>query len=64
MFYMSAEISLRAVPLPEVPEYTEDLVFGHLGLPQGFDESRLLVNIAAFNSVRKAGGLGSISINC
>lgn len=50
------------VPLPKVPQYTEDITFGNLELPQGFDEERLLVNLPAFQRVRRVAGLGSISI--
>ncbi len=51
-----------AVPLPEVPRYTEEVVFGNLGLPQGFDDERLLVNLRGLQRVQAVAGLGTISI--
>lgn len=53
---------LKSVPLPEVPEHTDDLVFENLDLPVGFDEERLLVNLSAINRVRRIAGLGRVSI--
>lgn len=50
------------VPLPDVPEYTDDIIFGNLGLPSGFDQERLLVNIRGMQRVRAAALMGSISI--
>lgn len=53
----------KFVPLPDVPEYTDEVVFGALGLPVGFDEERLQVNLRAFNRVKSIAGLGRISIS-
>ncbi len=50
------------VPLPEVPHYTEDIVFGALGLPVGFDQSELLVNLKSFDRIRKVAGLEMVSV--
>lgn len=58
---MSAE-NLRYVPLPEVDKYTDSLVFGNLGLPVGFDQERLLVNVPGINRIQKVAGLGMLSI--
>lgn len=53
-----------AVPLPEVCHYEEQtqVVFGNLGLPQGFDEERLIVNLKRIDQIRRWAGLGTISI--
>ena len=53
---------LRAVPLPEVAEYTDAIQIGSLGLPQGFDDERVLVNVGAIERFRKAEGLGELTI--
>jgi hypothetical protein len=50
------------VPLPEVPHYSEDIVFGALGLPVGFDQSRLLVSLRSFDRIRKVAGLETVSV--
>ncbi len=50
------------VPLPEVNQYADELTIGNLGLPVGFDDERLLVNLRAFHRVRAVAGLGDISI--
>ncbi len=52
----------RAIPLPEVGEYTDDVIFGNLGLPVGFDDERLLVNLRGINRIRAIAGLGTVSI--
>lgn len=52
----------RAVPLPEVGKHTDDVVFGNLGLPVGFDDERILVNLRCINRVRAVAGLGSVSV--
>lgn len=51
------------VPLPEVSSYTDEVIFGNLNLPIGFDDERLLVNVRAFNRVRAAAGLGRVSVH-
>lgn len=51
----------RKVPLPELGNYTDEVVFGNLGLPVGFDQERLLVNLRVINRVRAAAGLGIIA---
>ncbi|HSX15216.1 MAG TPA: hypothetical protein VLF40_00300 [Candidatus Saccharimonadales bacterium] len=50
------------VPLPEVPEHTEHISLENLGLPIGFDEERLLVNVGAMERIRRAIGLGDIVV--
>lgn len=50
------------VPLPEVSSYTEDITFGALGLPQGFDQSSLIVSLRSFDRIRKVAGLDTINI--
>ena len=52
----------RSVPLPEVAEYTEDILFENLHLPVGFDEERLLVNLRAMEYVRKIGILDLVDV--
>jgi hypothetical protein len=52
----------KVVSLPEVAEYTDDIIFGNLALPSGFDEEQLLVNISAFNRRRIVAGLGTVSV--
>ena len=51
-----------AVPLPEIPQHTEDIVFGTLGLPIGFDQERVLVNLRAIERVRRVAGFSVISV--
>ena len=48
------------VPLPEVENYTDHVVFGNMNLPVGFDEERLLVNLRAFRRVQRVAGLGQM----
>lgn len=50
------------VPLPQVAHYTEDVIFGALNLPVGFDEERLLVNVRAFDRARSLGGIGLVTV--
>lgn len=50
------------VPLPEIPRHTEEVIFGGLGLPVGFDQERLRVNLRAFERIRLTAGLGTVSI--
>lgn len=50
------------VPLPELANYTDDVVVHSLGLPQDFDKSRLGVNLTAFSRVQTLSGLGRINI--
>jgi hypothetical protein len=45
-----------------VSHYSEDVVFGSLGLPTGFDDERLLVNLRGINRVRSIAGLGIVSV--
>jgi hypothetical protein len=52
----------REVFLPDVPTYTDEIVFGNLGFPVGFDNERILVNLRAFERVQAVAGLGNISI--
>ena len=52
----------RTVPLPYVADYTDDIVLGNLGLPVGFDDERLLVNLRGINHIRRLAGLGKTSI--
>ncbi|HVX23875.1 MAG TPA: hypothetical protein VG992_00835 [Candidatus Saccharimonadales bacterium] len=52
----------RLVSLPEVSEYTDNVVFGNLGLPVGFDDERLQVNLRAFRRVQRVAGLATVSV--
>lgn len=52
----------RCVPLTNISEFTDEIVFGGLALPVGFDESKLHININAIQRVQKIAGLGAISI--
>jgi hypothetical protein len=52
----------KVVPLPTVEQYTDDIVFGGLGLPVGFDEERLQIHLRNIERVRLLGGLGQISV--
>ena len=52
----------RTIPLPQVPEYTDDIIFGNLGLPVGFDYERILVNVRGINRIRSVAGLGVVSV--
>lgn len=45
------------IPLLELAEHTDQVVIESLGLPQGFDESQLSVNLAAFSRVQKLSGI-------
>lgn len=53
----------KVVPLPKVGDYTSHVVFGNLGLPVGFDEEQLLVNLRGFQRVQKLAALGDITIH-
>ena len=53
----------RAVPLPNVSNHTEAIVIEGLGLPSGFDDERLLVNVAVLERFRKAAGIGGNRAN-
>jgi hypothetical protein len=50
------------VPLPDISTYSDMVTFGNLGLPVGFDDERVLVNLRAINRVRSIAGLGGVSI--
>jgi hypothetical protein len=52
----------RRVALPEVSRYTEDIVFGGLDFPLGFDQSSLIVSLRSFDRIRKVAGLGTINV--
>lgn len=60
---MKVELLPRSVPLPEVEDYTDRIEFRNLGLPLGFDDEKMLVNLRAFQLVQIFSGLGSISID-
>lgn len=49
------------VPLPEVADHTDNIIFGNLGLPSGFDNERLLVNLRRINWLRAAAGISEVS---
>ena len=51
------------VPLPDVPRHTDDVIFGALDIPVGFDQDRVLINLRAFQRIRAVAGLGTISIS-
>lgn len=51
-----------SVPLPEVGNYTDEIVFGNLGLPVGFDQEQLLVNLRGIKRICTVGILGHVSI--
>lgn len=53
----------RAVPLPEVADYTDEIVFRDMGFPQGFDEERINVNLRGIDRVMAAAGLGTILVH-
>jgi hypothetical protein len=55
-------LSLKRVPLPEVANVTDTIVFGNLGLPNGLDPEHLLVNVQRLELFQKIAGLGIISI--
>jgi hypothetical protein len=59
---MSKDKLPKAVPLPEVPHYTEDIIFGGLGFPVGFDQSSLIVNLRHINRIRSIAGLQVVSM--
>jgi hypothetical protein len=59
---MSTERLPKAVPLPEISQHTENIVFGGLGLPVGFDQERVTVNLRKLDYFRQAAGLNAISI--
>ena len=59
--HMSDRLPVK-VPLPEVPRYTDEIVFGELMFPVGFDQEQLEVYLRAIQRVRKAAMLGSISV--
>lgn len=59
---MTASEIPHFVPLPDVPAYTDEVEFGALGLPIGFDDERLLINLPAINRVRTIAALGGVSV--
>ena len=50
------------VPLPEVSQHTDRIEFESLGLPEGFAEDRLTVNLRALALAQTLAGLGSITV--
>lgn len=50
------------VPLPDVPQFTDNIEFTSLGLPVGYDDERLLVNLDAIDRVRKIAGFGQLTV--
>lgn len=50
------------VPLPEVANHTDQVIIHKLGTPEGFDESRLGIDLVAFQRVQRWAGLGVIHI--
>lgn len=52
------------VALPEVVELTDQVRIDSLGLPVGFDEERLGVNIRSLDGVRRVIGVNTLRITC
>jgi hypothetical protein len=52
----------RGVPLPDVASVTDTIIIRDLGLPHGFDDERLLINVRALEGFRKAAAIGEITI--
>lgn len=50
------------MPLPEVGEYTDMITVGALGLPVGFDESALVLNVGGMLRLNAMAGLGKVTI--
>lgn len=50
------------VPLPSVDVEQHGIEFLSLGLPQGFDEERLEVNVNRVRQIAKIGGLGDVRV--
>lgn len=51
------------VPLPDVGEHSDRITIGQLGLPVGFDERQLLLNVPMVERTATMAGLGHISIS-
>lgn len=51
------------VPLPEVGEHTDRITIGQLGLPEGFDESALLLNVRGMERAATVAGLSHVTIS-
>jgi hypothetical protein len=52
----------KIVPLPEVPDYTDQIRFRNLGIPATMDQECLGVHLRWLETARRAGGLGSLVI--
>src|SRR5581483_5639423 len=50
------------VPLPDVGNYTEDIMIGKLGFPANLDIERINIHLRSLETVRQAGGLGHLAI--
>lgn len=50
------------VPLPDVGEHSDRITIGQLGLPVGFDESALLLNVKGIERAATVAGLSRIAI--
>ncbi len=59
---MSREKLPSFVPIHEVQEYTDSIVVHNLGLPVGFDEEQLEINLSGLARTAKMAGLGHLSI--
>jgi hypothetical protein len=59
---MSASKLPSQVSLPEIPRYSDDIVFGALDFPVGFDQSSLIVNLRLIDRIRLAGGLRNVTV--
>jgi hypothetical protein len=59
-YFMSKEA--RLVPLPEVNECSERIILGDMGLPVGFDQERLLVQLPRLERIAQLAGMGTLTI--
>jgi|GEM_PF-4284198 len=56
------ETTPRFVPLPDLRQHTDSVTFGNLGLPVGFDQEQLLVNVRGIERIQSVARLGHISV--
>lgn len=56
-------LTAQYIPLPEVNDSSDVLHIGRLGLPVGFDQERLLINVGAIEKAIAWGGLSHLVID-
>lgn len=60
---MNEEKLPRFVPITEVGEYTDRITINNLGLPVGFDDESLQLNLRGLSRTMRAGGMARVIIS-